>query len=59
MVRKVFDSLSSIGHACSEFGNYFLSAQRGCDECGGNPTLEDAQKDYREMIRTSHSTVIG
>ena len=64
MIGKFFSTLGRIGHACSEFGNYFMSPQRNCfkfggsNDCEGNPTLEDAQRDFREMIRPRHSTLI-
>ena len=57
MIGKFFSTLGWIGHACSEFGNYFMSFQRNClkagraNDCEGIPTLEDARKDFREMMR--------
>ena len=65
MIHNFFSALGRIGHTCSEFGNYFMSFQRRCfesgrsNDCEGNPTLEDAQKDFREMMRPRHSTFIG
>ena len=58
MISRFFSTLGSLVHACSEFGNYFMSFQRRCfktgrsGDCEGNPTLREAQKDYREMLRS-------
>ena len=57
MIGKFFTTLSRIGHACSEFGNYFMSIQRNClksggsNGCEGSATLEDAKRDFRGMMR--------
>jgi len=65
MISKFFSTLGRIGHACSEFGNYFMSIQRDCfksgrsNDCEGNPTLADAQRDFQEMIRPKDSFFIG
>ncbi len=61
MIRRIFSTLGSLAHACSEFGNYFMSFQSRCfktgrsGDCEGNPTLEEARRDYREMLRTQKS----
>ena len=65
MIRRVFSALGPIVHTCSEFGHYFMSFQDKCfkpgrrTDCEGNPTLEDARKDFRAMLRVRHSTLIG
>ena len=61
MMRKFFGPLGSLAHTCSEFGNYFMSFQRRCfktgrsGDCEGNPSLREAQQDYREMLRSQKS----
>ncbi len=52
-----------IAHSCSEFGHYFMNVQinncRGCPDCRceEGPSVEEAQKDYRAMLRfQAHST---
>ena len=52
MISKFVSTLGRIGHTCSEFGNYFMSIQRRCFDCEGNPTPEDAQKDFRAMMHS-------
>ena len=53
-----------IGHSCSEFGHYFMSIQRsncqGCPDCSceDGPSIEEAQRDYREMLRSSNSAML-
>ena len=65
MISGIFSILGRIGPTCSEFGNYFMSFQRRCfksgrsSDCEGNPTPEDARRDFREMMRPRHSTFIG
>ena len=64
MISKFSSSLGRIVHTCSEFGNYFMSSQRRCfksgrsSDCEGNPTAEEARRDYREM-RSSNSRPLG
>ena len=61
MVGKFFSTLGRIGHTCSEFGNYFANIQRDClksgknNDCEGDPTPEDARKDFQKMMRSRHS----
>ena len=61
MIRKFFSTLGRIVHACSEFENYFMSFQRRCSksgrsgDCEGNPTPEEARKDFQRMMRSRHS----
>ncbi len=61
MIIRFFSTLGRLAHSCSEFGNYFMSFQRRCiksgrsGDCEGNPTLREAQKDYREMLRSQKS----
>ena len=61
MIGKFFSTLGRLGHTCSEFGNYFLSFQRRCSksgrsgDCEGNPTPEEARKDFQRMMRSRHS----
>ena len=58
MISKFLNTLGRLAHACSEFGNYFMSFQRRClktglsGDCEGNPTLREAQQDYRELLRS-------
>ena len=65
MIRRFFSALGSLAHACSEFGNYFMSFQHRCfksglsGDCEGNPTLREAQQDYREMLRSQKTTLIS
>ena len=62
MIGKFFSNLGRIGHACSEFGNYFTSIQRRCGksgqsvDCEGYPTEEESRRDFRAMMlrRTPH-----
>ena len=62
---KADSTLGRLAHACSEFGDYFMSFQRRCfksgrsSDCEGNPTLREAQRDYREMLRSQNSHYIG
>ena len=62
MVGKFFRTLGRFGHTCSEFGSYFMNTQRGCfksgrgNDCEGNPTVEEARKDFRATMRSRHST---
>ncbi len=61
MVGKKFSPLGRIAHTCSEFGSYFANIQGDCaksgktNDCEGNPTPEDARKDFQNMLRTRHS----
>ena len=61
MISRFFRTLGSLAHACSEFGDYFMSFQRKCHkfgrrgDCEGNPPLEQARRDYREMLRSNKS----
>ncbi len=65
MVSRFLSTLGSLTHSCSEFGNYFMSFQRGClnscrsGDCEGNPSLEEAQRDYREMLRPWKTPFVG
>ncbi len=52
MIGTFFSTLGRIGHTCSEFGNYFKSIQSRCFDCEGNPTPEDAQRNFREMMHS-------
>ena len=60
MISKLFSTLGRIGHTCSDFGNYFMSFQRRClksgqsYDCEGIPTLDEAGRDYREMMSSRH-----
>ena len=62
MVGNFFRTLGRIGHTCSEFGSYFMNTQGGCcksgrgNDCEGNPTVEEARKDFRATMRSRHST---
>jgi len=61
MIGKIFNTLGQIGHRCSEFGNYFTNVHRDClksgrsNDCEGNPTPEEAQRDFRAMMHSRHS----
>ena len=57
MIRRFLNALGPIGH--SEFGNYVMSTRDRCNDCEGNPTLDDARRDFREMMRSRHSTIVG
>jgi len=65
MIRRFSSTLGKLAHSCSEFGDYFMSFQRRCSksgrsgDCEGNPTLEDARRDYREMLRSRHFPYIS
>ena len=65
MIRKFYSTLGLIGHTCSEFGNYFMSSQRRCfksgrsKDCEGNPTPEEARRDFRAMMRSKYPTFLG
>ena len=65
MIRRFSSTLGRLAHSCSEFGNYFMSFQRRCfktglsGDCEGNPTLRDAQKDYREMLWSKKLPFVG
>ncbi len=65
MIRGVFSTLGRLVHTCSDFGNYFMSFQRRCyksgrsGDCEGIPTLEEARRDYREMLRSRHFPYIS
>ena len=62
MIRNFFSTLGRIVHTCSEFENYFMSFQRRCfksglaSDCEGNPTQEDARRDFRKMMRSRYPT---
>ena len=61
MIRRFSGTLGRLAHTCSEFGDYFMSFQRRCSksgrsgDCEGIPTLEEARRDYREMLRSQKS----
>ena len=58
-MNRFFATLGRLAHVCSEFGDYFMSIQRRCyksgrsGDCEGIPTVEEARRDYREMLRTT------
>lgn len=60
MIRRFLSTLGSLAHSCSEFGNYFMSFQRRCyksgrsSDCEGVPTLDEARRDYRKMLRSKN-----
>ena len=59
MLSKLFRALRWMGHACFEFGDYFMSFHRRCfksGRCEGNPTHEDARRDFRQMLRSRYTT---
>ena len=58
MARHAFSRIvGRITNSCSGFGHYFMNVQsgncQGCPDCrcGEGPSVEEAQKDYRAMIR--------
>ena len=58
MTRHAVSSIvSRITHSCSGFGHYLMNVQSsncsGCPDCrcGEGPSVEEAQKDYRGMLR--------
>ena len=61
MIGKFISTVGKLGHACSDFGNYFMSFQRKCiksgrsSDCDGNPTTDEARRDYRAMMRSKYS----
>ena len=54
--------ISRIAHSCSDFGRYFTGIQNAnCGDCADcrceeGPSVEEAQKDYREMLRARYGT---
>ena len=62
MRNRAFGALGGIAHMCSEFGGYFMSFQRKClktgrgADCEGQPTMNDARKDYRAMVRSRYTS---
>ena len=62
MIGKFVGNLGRIGHACSDFGNYFMGFQRRCfktGRCDGNPSLDDARRDFNAMTRARDSALTG
>ena len=59
MIRGFFSTLGRLVHTCSDFGNYFMGFQRSCyksgrsGDCEGTPTLQEAQRDYRDMLNSN------
>ena len=60
MVSRFHSALGIIAHRCSAFANYFIGLQSRCfksgrsEDCEGNPTLDEARSDFREMMRLRH-----
>ncbi len=60
--KPVTKFISRMAHSCSDFGHYFIGIQNAncadCPDCRceDGPSLEEAQKDYREMLRIRYST---
>lgn len=54
-----------IAHSCSGFGHYLMNVQssncRRCPDCQceEGPSVEEAQTDYRAILRISSSTDIA
>ena len=65
MIRRFSSTLGRLAHSCSDFGNYFMSFQRRCinsgrsGDCEGIPSLEEAQRDYREMLHPKKIPLVG
>ncbi len=65
MIRRIFSTLGSLAHTCSGFARYFANVQSGyCHDCPDcrcedGPTLEEARKHYREMLRSQKTTLIS
>ena len=60
MARNAFSGiLHQLGRSCSGFGHYFANVQSGnCHDCPDcrcedGPSVEEARRDYREMLRFS------
>ncbi len=55
--HTVSSIVRSITHSCSGFGRYLMNVQSsncgGCPDCRCNegPSVEEAQRDYRAMVR--------
>ena len=53
-------SFGTIAHACSDFGHYFMKLQHPCfesgkgNDCEGAPGIQEAQRDYRAMMRARY-----
>lgn len=58
-------SLNSLIHVCTDFGMYLTTLQRQCStadgvaDCQGGPTVDEARKDYRWMVRPLPTSLIG
>ena len=66
MSRHAFSRIvGRIAHSCSGFGRYFINVQSsncsGCPDCRceEGPSLEEALKDYRQLLRISASANIA
>ena len=57
----LFSALARITHRGSEFGNFFGGVQQRClksgrsIDCEGNPTADEARRDYIRMMRRKNS----
>ena len=60
MTNRFYSALGSINQICSGFGHNFMSMQRRCvnpwrsDDCTGNPTPDEARRDFRQMMRSKY-----